>query len=395
MNMHKLLDICDFQGGTQPPKEEWIDTPSDGYIRMLQIRDYSQGDEKFIQYVKDTPNLHTCKEDDIMLSRYGYIGQAFTGLTGAYNVALVKVIKKKEIDTRYLFYYFQSEYFQRSLLSNVGSRATIPGFNKTELKNTTIPVPNGEEQYIIAERLSKIDELIEKRSQQLNILDELIKSRFIEMFGMPGTDEFGWGLTPLGCICHINPKKGQDTRLSSGVEVSFVPMPAVTECGEIDATAVRKYDEVKTGFTYFAENDVLFAKITPCMENGKGAVARGLHNGIGFGSTEFHVLRPISGKSNPCWIYTLTAFSQFREDAASNMTGSAGQRRVPASFLENYRVAVPPIELQEQFAAFVAQVDKSKFCIRKTLHVCRKWWTKMLDGAIMSMEFCTQRRRNK
>ena len=124
-------------------------------------------------------------------------------------------------------------------------------------------------------------------------------------------------------------------------------MPAVTECGEIDATAVKEYDEVKTGFTYFAENDVLFAKITPCMENGKGAVARGLCKWIwDFGSTEFHVLRPISGKSNPYWIYTLTAFSQFREDAANNMTGSAGQRRVPAFFLENYRVAAPPINFK-------------------------------------------------
>ena len=179
---------------------------------------------------------------------------------------------------------------------------------------------------------------------------------------MPGTDAFGWGLVPLGSICNINPKKSLDSRLVSGAVVSFVPMPAVTEHGEIDATAIKEYDEVKTGFTYFAENDVLFAKITPCMENGKGAVAKGLHNGIGFGSTEFHVLRPISGKTDPYWIYTLTAFSQFRMDAASNMTGSAGQRRVPASFLENYRVSLPPIALQEQFAAFVEQTDKSKLC---------------------------------
>ena len=188
------------------------------------------------------------------------------------------------------------------------------------------------------------------------------QSRFIELFGMPGTDAFGWGLVPLGSTCNINPKKSLDSRLVSGAVVSFVPMPAVTEHGEIDATAIKEYDEVKTGFTYFAENDVLFAKITPCMENGKGAVAKGLHNGIGFGSTEFHVLRPISGKTDPYWIYTLTAFSQFRMDAASNMTGSAGQRRVPASFLENYRVSLPPIALQEQFAAFVEQTDKSKLC---------------------------------
>ena len=96
-----------------------------------------------------------------------------------------------------------------------------------------------------------------------------------------------------------------------------MPMTAVTEHGEISTTTTMKYDDVKTGFTYFAENDVLFAKITPCMENGKGAVARGLHNRIGFGSTEFHVLRPISGKTNSYWIYMLTAFPEFRKDAAS------------------------------------------------------------------------------
>ena len=186
------------------------------------------------------------------------------------------------------------------------------------------------------------------------------QSRFIELFGVPGTDDFGWGLIPLGSVCCINPKKSQDERLGVSMEVSFVPMTAVTEHGAIDATITMKYDEVKTGFTYFAENDVLFAKITPCMENGKGAIARGLHNGIGFGSTEFHVLRPIKGKTNPYWIYILTAFPKFRKEAVSNMTGSAGQRRVPASFLENYRVALPTIELQERFAAFVEEIDKSK-----------------------------------
>ena len=177
---------------------------------------------------------------------------------------------------------------------------------------------------------------------------------------MPGTDTKGWGLQYLGTCCELNPKKGTDKRLVSGLSVSFVPMPAVSESGKIDASQIKVYDEVKTGFTYFAENDVLFAKITPCMENGKGAVAVGLCNNIGFGSTEFHILRPINNKSNPYWLYSLTSFDAFRKDAADNMTGSAGQRRVPAVFLEKYKVTLPPIELQNQFAAFVEQTDKSK-----------------------------------
>ena len=198
-------------------------------------------------------------------------------------------------------------------------------------------------------------------------MDQLVKSRFVEMFGLPGTDVHGWGISSLGEICEINPKKSQDARLTNGLLVSFVPMPSVSESGDIDATQVKPYDEVKTGFTYFAENDVLFAKITPCMENGKGAIATGLYNGIGFGSTEFHVLRPAKETATPRWIYTLTVFPQFRIDAASNMTGSAGQRRVPASFLENYRVSVPPLELQNRFAAFVTEVDKSKLAVKQSL----------------------------
>ncbi len=272
----------------------------------------------------------------------------------------------KKILRKCLFYFLSSSLFLEQKDKN-SSGATQKAITNSGLAQITITLPSLEEQQKFVGQMDLLNDAITARTRQLAMLDDLVKSRFIELFGMPGTDAFGWGLVPLGSICNINPKKSLDSRLVSGAVVSFVPMPAVTEHGEIDATAIKEYDEVKTGFTYFAENDVLFAKITPCMENGKGAVAKGLHNGIGFGSTEFHVLRPISGKSDPYWIYTLTAFSQFRMDAASNMTGSAGQRRVPASFLENYRVSLPPIALQEQFAAFVEQTDKSKLAVKQSL----------------------------
>ena len=137
-------------------------------------------------------------------------------------------------------------------------------------------------------------------------------------------------------------------------------MASVSECGEILKLEDKFYREVKNGFTYFCEGDVLFAKITPCMENGKGAVAVGLTNGIGFGSTEFHVLRPIKEKSNSYWLYALTSFELFRKKAEKNMTGSAGQKRVPASFLENIKISVPPISLQDEFEKLLIEVNKSK-----------------------------------
>ena len=300
---------------------------------------------------------------DIIVSCRGTIGETFIvpadAPLGIMHPSIMKIRLKDGVYDKYYFNLLLMSRLKKHEAEANGSGIKMV-ISATELGKELFPVPTMEEQKEITDIISKISYVIEKRKQELSDLDELIKSRFVEMFGMPGTDTFGWGLVTLGSVCSINPKKNQDSRLVSGTKISFVPMPAVTERGAINTNIIKEYDEVKTGFTYFAENDVLFAKITPCMENGKGAVAKGLHNGIGFGSTEFHVLRPISGKTDTHWIYTLTAFSKFRVDAASNMTGSAGQRRVPASFLANYRVSLPPLPLQEQFADFVKQVDKSK-----------------------------------
>ena len=324
----------------------------------------------------------TCSKEPLRIASYSYDCECvlvagngdlnvkyYDGKFDAYQrTYIIESADKRKLLVKYL-YFFLDIYVEVLRTQSIGG--VIKYIKLSNLTDALIPLPSIKRQAEIIECLEKCNTLIDKRQREIALIEQTVKSRFIELFGMPGTDAFGWGLVPLGSTCNINPKKSLDSRLVSGAVVSFVPMPAVTEHGEIDATAIKEYDEVKTGFTYFAENDVLFAKITPCMENGKGAVAKGLHNGIGFGSTEFHVLRPISGKSDPYWIYTLTAFSQFRMDAASNMTGSAGQRRVPASFLENYRVSLPPIALQEQFAAFVEQTDKSKYYSSLSFRYCQ------------------------
>ena len=165
--------------------------------------------------------------------------------------------------------------------------------------------------------------------------------------------------------CELNPRRPKG--INEDINYSFVAMPSVSEDGRIDPSIVRPYSEISKGFTYFAENDVLFAKITPCMENGKGGVAVGLENGTGFGSTEFHVLRPINGISDPYWLYIITTFKKFRSDAEKVMTGTGGQRRVPITYLSEYKIACPPIDLQEQFATFVRQSDKSKFELEQAL----------------------------
>lgn len=270
---------------------------------------------------------------------------------------LVLRANQKILDNQFAYFYFSSDSFLHKLPRITKKSVNQASFTVSELKKIDIPCPALSQQHKIAKILSIIQTLCNKRNEQLKIFDELVKSRFIEMFGHSDRPK-----VRLGECCIINPKKSSDIRLvDNDLMVSFVSMSDVSEDGQIVTCNHKQYESVKSGFTYFSENDVLFAKITPCMENGKGGIAKGLLNGIGFGSTEFHVLRPIDQVSNSCWLYELTSFPQFRQAAEINMTGSAGQRRVPASFLANYKVSLPPISLQNQFADFVHQLDKSKY----------------------------------
>jgi type I restriction enzyme, S subunit len=159
---------------------------------------------------------------------------------------------------------------------------------------------------------------------------------------------------PLADAVEFNPKPARGS-LADDFEVSFLPMAAVEAgSGRMDPTQVRAYIGVKKGFTSFRDGDVLFAKITPCMENGKMAVAHGLHNGIGFGSTEFHVLRPRHGVDAQ-YVYHFVSSASFRREAAHHMTGAVGQKRVPLTFLQQSELPLPDIAEQRRI---VAEIEK-------------------------------------
>ncbi|MEG2196555.1 MAG: restriction endonuclease subunit S, partial [Cellulosilyticaceae bacterium] len=174
----KLTDACDFQGGSQPPKDQWITTPKEGYIRMLQIRDFTQN-RVVEEFIKLTNTTKTCEEDDILIARYGAsVGKILTGLAGAYNVAIMKTIPRPEIlDKRYLYYFLKTEYFQ-NIIQNVGSRAAQAGFNKAELESINIYIQSLDEQQETVNILNKANQLINSRKEQIQACDELIKSQF-------------------------------------------------------------------------------------------------------------------------------------------------------------------------------------------------------------------------
>lgn len=166
-----------------------------------------------------------------------------------------------------------------------------------------------------------------------------------------------WPLRPLPEACEINPKLPRDHRLTEDTPVSFVPMSAVDEVtGRISAAQTRPFREVRKGYTWFTDGDVLFAKITPCMENGKAALADGLQGGVGFGSTEFHVLRPRDGVL-PEWVRHFVRRESFRKEAKRNFTGTGGQQRVPVGFLERVMMPVPSLDEQRRIVDILSRAE--------------------------------------
>lgn len=158
----------------------------------------------------------------------------------------------------------------------------------------------------------------------------------------------GWEFKTLSEVCIINPSKSEIKELPNETKVSFIPMRYVDgKKGVIVTMDTKNLGEVRKGFTYFKEGDVLFAKITPCMQNGKSAVGVGLVGTIGFASTEFHVLRPKNEVISE-WIHYFVRNQPFRTEAAKYFTGSAGQQRVPKEFLESHQIPIPPKIIQKK-----------------------------------------------
>jgi type I restriction enzyme S subunit len=174
-------------------------------------------------------------------------------------------------------------------------------------------------------------------------------------------------LVPISFAADINPPTNIK-RFTPDTEVSFISMSQVSEEGHITRKSQRRLSEVRNGFSSFLEGDILFAKITPCMENGKGALALNLNHGVGFGSTEFHIIRSHEGTSNK-YIYHWLQSQRLRKKAEAFMIGSAGQQRVQSNFFDNFLIPLPPIEEQERIAEVLDTIDE---VIQKTEAVIAK-----------------------
>ena len=161
-----------------------------------------------------------------------------------------------------------------------------------------------------------------------------------------------WGVKRLRFVAQLNPHTKPELITTPDAEVSFLPMEAIGEDGVINLNITRRVAEVRNGYSYFENGDVVFAKVTPCFENGKGAVMHDLVKGAGFGTTELTVLRP---KNSSCagFIKYIVQSDLFRQSGAGAMTGAGGLKRVPDEFTRNFAVAIPEHGEQQSITIFL------------------------------------------
>ena len=364
-NLIYLSDICDFQGGTQPPKEQWSTSLKDGYVRMLQIRDFTQSEKAEPEYVKYSTNLKVCKSDDILIARYGAsLGKILTGLSGAYNVAIMKTIpNENKITKSYLYYFLLSDSFQ-NMIKSVGSRAAQAGFNKEDLSLIKLKCPSIEKQEEKCIILNHFYNLIDKRKRQILLLDKLVKSRFIEMFGDPVKNPYGFKKVALSELADI--KIGPFGSLLHKEDYMCGGHPILNPSHIVNGKIVpdnhltisdEKYNELEA--YHLNIGDVIMGRRG---EMGRCAVITSKGFLCGTGS----LLIRSKGEVTADYIQKIISFPSFKkviEDLAVGQT----MLNLNVPIVSMFQIIKPPIEVQNNYYTFVEQTNKSKLEIQKSL----------------------------
>ena len=342
-------------------------------IRFLRIENINEDGSISHENIKHiTEEMHTgflrrsilCKDDILIsiagtLGKTGIVGEADLPLNTNQAISFVRLIRGNLLP-QYIKMSIDNPKTQDMLISQT-KVTSIPNLTLEIIGNCAIPLAPLAEQQRIVDRIeslfAKLDEAKEKAQAVVDSLETrkaaILHKAFTGELTAKWREEHdvgmeSWEQCSLSDVCTVNPKKADTKDLPDELEVSFFPMPALSEIyGEITDPQTRLLKEVRSGFTNFSEGDVVFAKITPCMENGKSAVVGKLVNDIGYGTTEFFVLR-CSDRLYNRFLYHLVRDKLFRDKAKAVMTGAVGQQRVPKRYLETYKLNLPKFNEQRE-----------------------------------------------
>lgn len=407
----RLNEVCSFGGGTTPPRSEhdrYFVNGSHNWIKTTDLNNsrIEISDEQITDLAISDTGLKKHPIGTILVAMYGGFNQI--GRTGyitrpsAINQALVAVKpKSKKLDSYYLL--SDLNYNVNYWKGVASSSRKDPNITSMDVKNYFIALPTIKEQTAIANALSDVDALIvaleslmaKKGAIKTAAMQQLLTGKQrLPSFAQTvdgkakgyqqtelGEIPVDWEVVGLGALFE---SKVSRKRLSEHFEVSFVGMQDVTESARIRNYHKVKYGDVKSGFTYFERYDVLVAKITPCFENGKGAYVDAIGTPVGFGSTEFHVLRATENVDSK-YLYYFTNTERFRKELERGMVGSAGHRRVPFTSIQKYQVAVTSNKEEQTAIANVlsdmdTELDALQQRLSKTQQIKQGMMQELLTG---------------
>lgn len=350
-----LGNVAKVQGGKRlPVGEKFSDTITDyPYLRVSDFKGLSI-DTSNLQYISamqhEIIKKYTISSTDMYLSIAGTIGlvgivpETLNGAHLTENAA--RITPNPELNQHYLMYVMNSGFVQRQIQNAVVGLGT-PKLSLKRIKELQIPLPPIKVQQTIVEELRQAED-----EEQLLLSGQEVQRTMI-MHILNQVDKTKKDL--LGKIAQCNPPKDE---VSDDTLISFVEMASVSNDGYIVNAVDRTMGDVKKGsYTYFRENDIIVAKITPCMENGKCALATGLTNGIGMGSSEFHVFR-CGDKVLPKYLFAFLNRQEIRQAAEKMMTGSSGHKRVPITFYQQLSVPLPSLVEQRQIVERISRCEE-------------------------------------
>ncbi len=284
-------------------------------------------------------------QNDKKSLRVGYVNSNEPGIiTSAYLALNIQ----NRLNDRYAYYLLHAYDLQKVFYGMGGGVRQTLDFHDFKYLPVTIPNIKTQEKIVnyLNEKTSSIDQIIKRKQKQIELLLER-RTAFINY----SLSEAKGELVKVKNHVRVNPTKKAVSSTDLDDTVSFVPMEAISEDGKLTLQE-KRYEEVKDGFTYFKDGDVVLAKITPCYENGKAGVMKDLKNGFGFGTTEFMVLRP-KHSILADYLYYLIYSDKFRKSGEIEMRGTAGQKRVTTGFVRNYEFLLPSLEIQRKIVGLL------------------------------------------
>src|SRR5664280_2463007 len=281
-----------------------------------------------------------CNTGDLLYAWSASFGpRIWEGPRAIYHYHIWKIETTDAIDKKFLFHLLQAD---SEKIKSEGNGIAMVHTTKGDMEQRKFPLPPLEAQKEIVVEIEGYQKIINGARAVL------------ENYRPHIPIHPNWPMVQVGEACIVNPRKSELADLDGATVVSFVPMSDIGENTMFfEPKETKRLDEVTASYTYFKDGDVLLAKVTPCFENGKAGIVRGLNNSIGFGSSEFYVLRPTDSVL-PAWIFVCVATPSFRAWATLQMTGTGGLQRVPRAAVEGYKILLPPLATQQ---AIVTEIE--------------------------------------